>query len=327
MKDELISLAHGNGGRKMQQLISEVFAPAFGNKTLDTSKDAVPLEIHGQAVITTDGFTVDPLFFPGGDIGKLSVCGTLNDLLVSGALPLYLTANFFIEEGFPVAQLRTIASSMGQTARDNQVSIVAGDTKVLPRGNVAGLYIATTGIGQMKNPHLGLSQIQAGDKVFVSGPIGDHGAAVMLSREDFGLSGELESDCASLKMLIDSLIEIADLKFMRDPTRGGLASVCHEIIKASGLGIKLQQSDVPIRAQVSTACEILGYDPYYLACEGRVVFICSGQTDALALQQIDQDIREIGLIEDSHQQLLLQTPIGGLRILTELDDDALPRIC
>ncbi|MDH5546612.1 MAG: hydrogenase expression/formation protein HypE [Gammaproteobacteria bacterium] len=322
-----ISLAHGNGGRLMQELIQNVFAPAFGVKTLDTTKDAVALDLRGHAVISTDGFTVDPIFFPGGDIGKLAVCGTLNDLLVSGAIPAYLTVNFFIEEGYPISSLTSIATSMGQTARDNQVRIVAGDTKVLPRGNAAGIYIATTGIGVMQRADLSLQRIRTGDSVFISGTVGDHGTAVMLARQEFGLHGDLESDCSCVKPLVEKLLSIETLKFMRDPTRGGLAGVCHEIVNSTGLGVRLKENAIPVQDQVRTMCEILGYDPYQLACEGRVLFVCGPETDLAQLKQISEDICEIGVIEDRSSQVLLETSLGGQRIVPELEGEPLPRIC
>jgi hydrogenase expression/formation protein HypE len=283
--------------------------------------------------VTTDGFTVQPLEFPGGTIGSLAVHGTVNDLAVSGAVPHYLTLNAFIEEGFEIAQLERIIISLAEAARAANVAVVAGDTKVVRRGEGGGLYLSTTGIGvRPKNLQLGLDRVQTGDSVLVSGPVGDHGIAVMLAREQFGLHGELLSDAASVLPLTQALLPLSGLRFMRDPTRGGLATVAHEICRATKLQVRLHQPNIPVREQVTAVCEILGYDAMYLACEGRVVAVieASQANDALARWQAlpqGHDAAIIGSISSGRAHVVLETELGGERMLEELEDDPLPRIC
>ena len=333
MEDTHITLAHGNGGRFMRELIDEIFARHLSNPGLDVQADAVPLALNGSDVMfTTDGFTVQPLEFPGGNIGSLAVHGTTNDLAVAGATPKYLSLNAFIEEGMEVAVLDRIIKTLAATARAIGVEVVAGDTKVLRRGEGGGLYLATTGIG-IRNPHkLGLNLIKDGDVILVSGPIGDHGISVMLAREEFGLHGEVISDAASVLPLTQEALKIPGLRFMRDPTRGGLATVAHELHRATGMGITLSQTDIPVRNPVQSVCEMLGYDPMYLACEGRVVAVIAPE-DAEQLLQRWQALPEgegaaiIGSVGGAGTHVLLQTELGGERILEELEDDPLPRIC
>jgi len=329
-----ITLAHGNGGRRMRELITEVFARHLGNSALDTKTDAATLPFpHEQLLFSTDGFTVEPLEFPGGDIGSLAIHGTVNDLAVSGAAPLYLSLNAFIEEGLEVAQLERIVISMANAAQTCGVKIVTGDTKVVRRGEGSGLYLATSGIGvKAATQTLAMTQIKAGDAIIVSGPIGDHGTAVMLAREQFGLQGSLQSDAASVLPITTTLLEFDDLRFMRDPTRGGLATVLHEIHHATRLGVHLKQDDIPVRDEVASVCEILGYDPLYLACEGRVVAVIDHrQSDAAlhALQALPngKDAAIIGTLTSTLPYVMLETPLGGQRIIEELEDDPLPRIC
>ncbi|HHH43203.1 MAG TPA: hydrogenase expression/formation protein HypE, partial [Gammaproteobacteria bacterium] len=284
MQDTHISLAHGNGGRFMRELIDELFARHLSNPDLDTSADAVGLSLEGgELLFTTDGFTVQPLEFPGGDIGSLAVHGTTNDLAVAGGLPRYLSLNAFIEEGLEIELLDRLIGSLARAAAAIGVEVVAGDTKVLRRGEGGGLYLATTGIGvRLPGPALGIQRIRAGDRLVVSGPVGDHGIAVMLAREQFGLRGDVRSDAASVLPLTSTALDFEGLRFMRDPTRGGLATVCHELSRATGLGIRLAQQQVPVRDPVQSVCEMLGYDPLYLACEGRVVAVIdSADSDAL----------------------------------------------
>lgn len=333
MQDTHISLAHGNGGRYMRELIEEIFARHLSNPGLDVHADAVPLALEdGELLFTTDGFTVQPLEFPGGNIGTLAVHGTTNDLAVAGATPRYLSLNAFIEEGLEIATLERIIASLAQAARETGVAVVAGDTKVLQRGEGGGLYLATTGIG-IRHPHrVGLDRIRDGDVLLVSGPVGDHGIAVMLAREAFGLHGELESDAASVLPLTQAALEHGGLRFMRDPTRGGLATVCHELLRATGLGVTLSQPAIPVRDPVQSVCDMLGYDPLYLACEGRVVAVVAPEdADALlscwrALPQ-GRAAARIGRLAATHRHVIMQTAIGGERILEELEDDPLPRIC
>ena len=333
MQDTHISLAHGNGGRFMHELIDDVFARHLSNPDLDVQADAVPLTLGDSEVLfTTDGFTVQPLEFPGGNIGSLAVHGTTNDLAVAGAVPKYLSLNAFIEEGMPVEQLKRIIESLASAARDIDVSVVAGDTKVLRRGEGGGLYLATTGLGIRRGPRLGLDLVEHGDAILVSGPVGDHGIAVMLAREEFGLHGELQSDAASVLPLTQAATEFPGLRFMRDPTRGGLATVCHELQRATDMGIRLQETSIPVRDPVQSVCDMLGYDPLFLACEGRVVAVIDpAGADALLQrwQQLPQGSHAalVGYMDRACRRVTLVTELGGERILEELEDDPLPRIC
>ena len=334
MQDTHISLAHGNGGRFMRELIGEIFERHLSNRSLDTQADAVPIALEeGEVLFTTDGFTVQPLEFPGGDIGSLAVHGTTNDLAVAGATPLYLSLNAFIEEGMEIAQLDRIIGSLAEAARAAGVQVAAGDTKVLRRGEGGGLYLATTCVGvRDRGLQLGLSRIQAGDAIVVSGPVGDHGVAVMLAREQFGLRGDVQSDADCVLPLTRALAGLEGLRFMRDPTRGGLATVCHEICHATSLGIRMQQSGVPVRDSVQSVCEILGYDALYLACEGRVVAVIdrAQAPAALAAWQALPQGRQASIVGHTVHNgpyVILETDLGGERILDELEDDPLPRIC
>ena len=334
MDDTYISLAHGNGGRFMRELIDEIFARHLKNPLLNVQADAATVTTNGQqTLITTDGFVVEPLEFPGGDIGALAVNGTVNDLAVSGATPRFLTLNAFIEEGLAIDTLDRIVASLATTALAANVCVVAGDTKVVRRGEGGGLYLATTGVGERTSEHkLGLDQVKTGDSVLVSGPVGDHGVAVMLAREQFGLRGELISDCASVFPLAQTLLNVPGLRFMRDPTRGGIATVATEIQRATGLGLRLQETHIPVRPEVQSVCEMLGYDPYYLACEGRVVAVVAAQQAATALRQLcrqpgGEQAAIIGEITGPANHVVLETILGGERILQELEDDPLPRIC
>ena len=333
MEDTHISLAHGNGGRYMRELIDSIFARHLANPELDVQADAVHLPLNGQDVLfTTDGFTVQPREFPGGDIGSLAVHGTTNDLAVAGAIPRYLSLNAFIEEGLEVATLDRIIASLAAAAKALDVRVVAGDTKVLRRGEGGGLYLATTGVGERIHHPLGMQLVRDGDAILVSGPVGDHGIAVMLAREDFDLHGDVRSDAASVLPLTQAALAFDGLRFMRDPTRGGLATVCHELQRATGMGVRLQQETVPVRAAVQSVCDMLGYDPLYLACEGRVVAIMD-PIDADALLQAWRSLPDgreaaiIGEIGSATRHVQLHTELGGERILEELEDDPLPRIC
>ena len=338
MKDddtpEHISLAHGNGGRLMRALIEQVFARHLAKPTLDTNADAARITLPpGEVLVTTDGFTVQPLEFPGGNIGSLAVHGTVNDLAVAGAVPVSLCLNVFVEEGFPWIQLDRIVAGMAEAARAVPVTVAAGDVKVLRRGEGGGLYLATTGIG-VRRPglSLGIDRIRQGDVVLVSGPVGDHGTAVLLARDEFGLSGDIQSDAASVLPLTQALLPMSGLRFMRDPTRGGLATVMHEIARATGLAVCLSETAIPLRDPVRSVCEILGYDPLYLACEGRVVAVLDPSHAPAALaawRAMPQGASAaiIGRIEAAHPYVVLQTALGGERVIEELEDDPLPRIC
>jgi hydrogenase expression/formation protein HypE len=337
MQETHILLAHGNGGRYMRELIEEVFAKHLRDSVLDTSADAVALPLRagdGELVFTTDGFTVQPLEFPGGDIGSLAVHGTTNDLAVAGAVPRYLSLNAFIEEGFEIDRLDRLIASLARAARELEVQVAAGDTKVVRRGEGGGLYLATTGIGiRPRGLKLGVREIRAGDAVLVSGPIGAHGVAVLLAREEFGLRGDLRSDAASVLPLTLALRELPGLRFMRDPTRGGLATVLHEVAVATGLGIRLQEVSIPVEEPVRAVCDMLGYDPRYLACEGRVVAVVAPEVADEALSRwralpSGAGASIIGRIGGSPPgRVILATSLGGERYLEELEDDPLPRIC
>jgi hydrogenase expression/formation protein HypE len=334
MNDTRILLAHGNGGRLMRELIAEVFARHLANPLLDTDADAVALPpLDGEVMVTTDGFTVQPLEFPGGNLGSLAVHGVVNDLAVAGAEPRHLTLSALIEEGLEFAVLERLVASFAAAARESGVAVVAGDTKVVRRGEGGGLYLAVAGIGVRRaQAPLDIAGVGPGDVVLVSGPVGDHGIAVMLAREQFGLSGELRSDSASVLPLARAVRDLPSLRFMRDPTRGGLATVAHEIVRACGHALVLQQDAVPLRPEVVSVCEMLGYDPYYLACEGRIVAVAEAATAGEVLARWralpqGSDAAVIGRVEAGSPRVILHTALGGRRVLDELEDDPLPRIC
>jgi len=328
-----MSLAHGNGGRFMRQLIEEVFARHLGEADLDIQADAAPIALNGgDVLITTDGFTVQPLEFPGGDIGALAVHGTTNDLAVAGAKPLYLALNAFIEEGLEIELLDRIVASLAAAARESGVKVKAGDTKVVRRGEGGGLYLATTGVGvRLPGVQPAIRNIRDGDVAIISGSVGDHGTAVMLAREDFGLRGDVVSDAAPVMDLTAAMMAFDGLRFMRDPTRGGIASIANEIVRATGLGVRLASS-IPVKEPVQSVCDMLGYDPYYLACEGRVFAVIDPEQadDALLAWRSlpsGRDAAIAGRITSDDKRVILETPLGGERFLEELEDDPLPRIC
>jgi len=333
LRESHVSLAHGNGGRLMRELIESVFACAFADPLLDTGVDAAALETRDgeQLVVTTDGFTVQPLEFPGGNIGSLAVHGTVNDLAVSGATPRYLTLGVILEEGLEIALLRRVVEALAQAARQCGVSVVAGDTKVVGRGDCDGLYLSMTGIGfKSGGVRYALDQIQAGDRVLISGPVGEHGAAVMLARQEFGFRGNLRSDAASVYNETRSLMSAGGLRFMRDPTRGGVATVAHEIARATGMAVHLSEAAIPVTEGVQSVCELLGFDPLYLACEGRIVAVVAPETAAAALaalQAVAPQAALIGEVVADAPQVILDTAFGGQRWIDELEDDPLPRIC
>jgi hydrogenase expression/formation protein HypE len=326
MEDDRISLAHGNGGRFMRELIEEVFARHLGEAGLDVQADAAPISLGSDDVMmTTDGFTVQPLEFPGGDIGSLAVHGTTNDLAVAGARPMYFTLNAFIEEGLEIRVLDRIVASLAKAAHESGVIVCAGDTKVLRRGEGGGLYLATTGVGvRLPGVRPAISQIKDGDIIIVSGSVGDHGTAVMLAREDFGLRGDVVSDAGPVMELTESLLGFDGLRFMRDPTRGGIASIAHEIVRATGLGVRFEPT-IPVKEPVQAVCDMLGYDPYYLACEGRVLAVISPEQADAALDA--WRALRVGRIVAADERVILETSLGGERFLEELEDDPLPRIC
>ncbi|MAZ89951.1 MAG: hydrogenase expression/formation protein HypE [Cellvibrionaceae bacterium] len=338
MTEEYISLAHGNGGRLTRELIDKVFVQYGQHPLLDTVNDAATMSLPNQTIcMTTDSFTVQPLEFPGGNVGSLAVHGTVNDLSVSGATPLYLSTSFIIEEGVSMACLIRVVKAMAEAAHKANVSIVTGDTKVVPKGQGGGIYINTAGIGLKKtHTQFDIKRLSAGDHIVISGPIGDHGVAVLLARDEFGLDSQLISDSASVYPFVEAIDTIDGVKFLRDPTRGGIAMAMHEMAQATNLSIRLNEAAIPLSGQVESVCNMLGFDPYYLACEGRVVAVVAPEVSEEVVRRWQacthgQNAAIIGEVlpcqEQYHCPVSLVTHIGGERLLDELEDDPLPRIC
>jgi hydrogenase expression/formation protein HypE len=336
LRDELITLAHGAGGKATHTLVDALFVEAFRNPILEAMEDQAVLGVGGSRVaFTTDSFVVSPLFFPGGNIGDLAVNGTVNDLAVGGAKPLYLSAAFILEEGFPIADLRRIVTSMQAAAASAGAQIVTGDTKVVQKGKGDGCYINTSGVGLIERPIvLSAAKCRPGDVVIVSGPIGEHGITIMLARGELEIEADIESDTAPLSALVEHLLDATgEVRCMRDATRGGVATVLNEIAAASGVGIVIDESCVPLKEEVAGACEILGIDPLHVACEGRLVAIVSESSAQLALEAIQTaphgaGATIIGQVKaDPPGIVLLKTRFGGTRILDLLIGDPLPRIC
>ena len=335
-RSDEVTLGHGGGGRLTAELVAEVFLPALGNDTLAAMADAATVDVAGtRLAMSTDAFVVRPLFFPGGDIGSLAVHGTVNDLACSGAIPLYITATFVIEEGMPVADLRRIASSMGTAAREAGVSVVAGDTKVVDRGRGDGVYITTAGVG-LGRPRVtvGPDLARAGDVVLVSGPIGQHGVAVMSVREGLEFGSPVASDSAPIHGLVAALIDAGiGVHVLRDPTRGGVAAVLNEVAVASSVGISITESAVPIAAPVRSACALLGIDPMQVANEGRLVAVVAAgdadrALDALRACEGGTGAVAIGIVVPDHPGVVVgRTAIGGRRIIDMPLGELLPRIC
>ncbi|SFG22282.1 hydrogenase expression/formation protein HypE [Planifilum fulgidum] len=330
-----ISLAHGDGGELAHQLVREVFVEAFGHEE-QARWDAALLPLEGGDVaISTDSFVIKPLFFPGGDIGKLAVSGTVNDIAVSGAEPRFLTAGFILEEGFPVEDLRRIARSMAEEAKRAGVRIVAGDTKVVERGGADGLFVHTTGIGRLRpDRRLHPEQIREGDAVIISGTIGDHGIAVLAARGEMGLSPGLFSDCASLSGMISELLSsVRGVRIMRDPTRGGLATALVEICEDFRVTVQLDEAALPVRREVRGACDIFGFDPLYLANEGKVVLIVAQEDEEKVVKllrghPLGREAAVIGRVTGREQgRLLLRSTLGSTRRLSRMSGMMLPRIC
>jgi hydrogenase expression/formation protein HypE len=332
-----VDLSHGSGGRAMAQLIAQIFHEAFDNEWLRRGNDQATFDLAGgRMAMTTDGYVVSPLFFPGGDIGSLAVHGTINDIAVGGARPLYLSASFIIEEGFPLADLKRIADSMGAAARGAGVHVVTGDTKVVERGKADGVFIATTGIGAVL-PGLDLSAENArpGDCVILSGTIGDHGVAVMSKRQNLSFETDLVSDSAALHELVAAIAEAGgpSLRVMRDPTRGGLAATLNELADQSQVGFHIHEESVPVRPEVVAACELLGLDPLYVANEGKLVAIVAPESaekvlTAMRAHPLGRDAAIIGeAIEDDHRFVQMTTGFGGGRMVDWLSGEQLPRIC
>ena len=317
-------------------MIEKLFAAAFDNDWLRAMNDQAAFEPPpGQLVLTTDSFVVSPLFFRGGDIGSLAVHGTVNDIAMAGARPLYLTAGFIIEEGFPLADLRRIVESMAAAARSAEVAVVTGDTKVVERGKGDGVFINTTGVGSVPpGVNIGADRARPGDRIILSGTIGDHGVAILSQREHLEFETELSSDSAALHELVAAMIAVTpDIHCLRDPTRGGLAAVLNEWARQSGVGILIRERAIPVRPAVSAACEFLGLDPLYIANEGKLVAVCPPQyaEDLVAVMRrhpLGQDAAIIGEVRaDEHRFVEMETAFGGNRLVDWLSSDPLPRIC
>ncbi|WP_418791866.1 hydrogenase expression/formation protein HypE [Phosphitispora sp. TUW77] len=332
--DNKIRLSHGDGGSYTRQLIKNVFLKYFGEPCSGDMADSfVFYTDSGKLAFTTDSFVVKPLFFKGGDIGKLAVCGTINDLAAAGAVPLYLTAGFIIEEGFNIESLCRIAQSMAEVSRDTRARIVAGDTKVVEKGSVDGVFINTSGIGmvsELYNPR----RMEPGDDIIVTGGIAEHGTAILIDRYNMNIEAELESDCGPMSSLLSVLNKhLAYIKVMRDPTRGGLATVLNEMALDRGTDIELDEKSIPIKSQVEGINDILGIDPLYLACEGRMVIVVEKGYGDKVLKHIKifGNCREAAIIgrvaSGTHGLVYINTAIGGKRILPMLEGRMLPRIC
>lgn len=336
-KEAYIRLGHGNGGKMMHDLIDSVFLKHFSNSILNDQTDAAIISPGSDEIaFTTDSFVIDPLSFPGGDIGKLAVCGTVNDLAVSGAEPLYLSISFIIEEGFPLSELEVIAESVAVEARTAGVKVVTGDTKVVNKGKCDRLFVNTSGIGRIRKEHLSIGKavnLEAGDVIIINGMIGDHGMAVMNARESFNFRLSVESDCKSLNHIISSVLEKSQVKFMRDPTRGGVAAVLTELAGKTGKGIEINESALPVRDNVKAMCEILGFDPLNVANEGKVVIVASGNCadeimELLKNDEAGSDSAIIGRISDDFPgKVILRTIAGGSRFVDPISENQLPRIC
>lgn len=329
--DDIITLDYGSGGKKTAALIDEIIIPELGNNTLNALGDGAILD--GQLAFSTDSFVVDPLFFPGGDIGKLCVCGTVNDLAMCGAEPKYLSLALIIEEGLPTESLRRIVASIKAAAEAAGVAVVTGDTKVVEHGRGDGVYITTSGIGVVRYPGLGPERMRPGDAVLISGTAGDHGAAVMLARDAL-MEGEIRSDCAALNGLVRAVLESgAEVRVLRDPTRGGVATTLCEFAESAALGIELDETAIPVRRDVSAACALLGLDPLYCANEGKMLAVVAAEDAERALAAMrsvpeGKNAAIIGrVISERPGKVVLRTAMGGSRILQKLAGAQLPRIC
>jgi hydrogenase expression/formation protein HypE len=334
--DRQIVLGHGSGGKLTAQLIDTIFLPAFRNPLLEKLDDQAVLQVNGSRLaFTTDSFVVTPIFFPGGDIGRLAVNGTVNDLAMSGARPLYLSAAFILEEGLATEDLRRVVQSMSEAARQAGVQLVTGDTKVVNRGKGDKVFITTTGIGVLEKPvQISADRARLGDKVILSGHVGDHGMAILSQRENLEFEGVIESDCAALHGLVADMLDVTDdIHCLRDATRGGVATVINEIAAHSRVGVLLRETEIPVRDTVRGACEILGLDPLYVANEGKLVAIVAAHAaeDVVARMRqnpLGREARVIGEITDDHPgMVLMKTEIGGMRGLDTLFGEQLPRIC
>lgn len=330
-----ILLAHGSGGKLSHDLVERNFVPLFNNPLLDKLDDAAVFELCGRLAFTTDSYVVSPIFFPGGDIGRLAVCGTVNDLAMSGAKPLYLSISLVIEEGFPLSDLQRVMTSVERAAEEAEVKIVTGDTKVVNRGSADKLFVNSAGIGLVPpGVNISGSEARPGDKVILSGPIGDHGIAVLSQREGLQFSGPFESDCAPLNKLVAEMLETSNhIHCLRDPTRGGLATTLNEFAKQSGVGIRIEEGRIPVRDAVRATCELLGFDPLYVANEGRLVAVVpAAEAERIVAKmrhnQYGTQSAIIGEVVAEHRgRVVMTTCLGASRIVDMLTGELLPRIC
>lgn len=329
----MILLAHGSGGKKSHQLIEERILPHFQNPILERLDDQGLVSLGDcRLAMSTDSYVVDPIFFPGGDIGKLAIHGTVNDLAMSGARPLYLTVGFILEEGLPLEDFDKVLRSMKEAAEEAGVQIVTGDTKVVPRGKADRIFINTAGVGLIEKQEIHGDGILPGDKIILSGTIGDHGMAVMAAREGLPLSEPILSDTAPLQGLIRSVLDVAEVTAMRDPTRGGLATTLKELAMQSHCALQLEESKIPIRPPVAALCDLLGFDPMHVANEGKVVLFVRPEDAEKALEAMQnhpygRDAAIIGEALEGDGEVIVQTAIGGKRLLDMLVGQQLPRIC
>ena len=331
-----VDMTHGGGGRAMAELIRDLFQRHLGNPILDQGNDGALLAPQvGRLVMSTDGHVISPLFFPGGDIGSLSVHGTLNDVAMTGARPLYLTASFILEEGFPLADLESIVMSMARAAKEAGIPIVTGDTKVVEKGKGDGVFITTTGLGVVPDGvHVSVERAKPGQAILLSGSIGDHGVAILSKRENLEFETEIQSDSAALHGLVAEMVAAAPgIAVLRDPTRGGLAATLNEIARSANVGMMLDEAAIPMKPDVAAACELLGLDPLYVANEGKLVCLCeAGDADSLlAVMRAHPRGREAALIghvtDDDANLIQMKTGFGGTRVVDWLAGEQLPRIC
>lgn len=336
--DKKILLGHGSGGKLTHELIRDLFITHFDNEVLASRSDSAVIDLGSQSLsFTTDSFVVDPVFFPGGDIGKLAIAGTVNDLAVSGARPLFLSVSFILEEGFPMSDLGIIVKSMADEAKYAGITIATGDTKVVDRGKCDKIFINTTGIGILDPAKRDIGtgrRVEPGDQILISGTVADHGMSIMAARENLQFSADIQSDCASLNHMIAGVLDVSDnVRFMRDPTRGGVATVIAELVERMKFGIEIDESALPVRENVRGMCEILGFDPLYVANEGKVVLVVAGEDagkalDAMKAHKFGKDAAIIGeVVRDHPGKAWMTTGIGGKRIIDMLAGEQLPRIC
>jgi len=334
LKDRIL-LSHGSGGKLAHELVEKSFLQALSNPILAKLDDSAVFDFEGRLAFTTDSYVVSPIFFPGGDIGKLAVCGTVNDLAMSGAKPLYLSLSFIIEEGLLRSELERIVGSIQEVAKEAGVKIVTGDTKVVHRGSADKLFVNTAGLGIIpEGVNVSGSNARPGDKVILSGPIGDHGIAVLSQREGLGFSTKLESDCAPLNSLVSEMLEVSkNIHCLRDPTRGGLATTLNELATQSKVSIRIEEERIPVREEVLAACEMLGFDPLYIANEGKLVAIVPAEDANRVLEVMQKnhygkDAAIIGEVRVEHPgRVVMKTRLGSSRIVAMLIGDILPRIC